>query len=104
MKISQDVAQMLELHDKLVMDIEQVIKLVLEDMNPFKRVLDVANVYKLRSERQSKIARQWLGSDAAVKFMTNLSSEMMNNGALAELEKFKLVARKTGVDLTSFWG
>ena len=53
MKIFQDVAKMLEVHDKLVSDNEQVIKLGLEDMECFERVLDVAKVYKLQSERHS---------------------------------------------------
>ena len=71
---------MLEVHDKLVTDNEQVIKLILEDMDRFERVLDLAKVYKLRSEKKSLIARQWLGSSAAIKFMTYLSSKMMNRG------------------------
>ena len=53
LKIFQDVAKMLEVHDKLVSDNEQVIKLGLEDMECFERVLDVAKVYKLQSERHS---------------------------------------------------
>ena len=65
---------MLEVHDKLVSDNERVIKLVLEDMDRFERLLDAAKVYKLCSERHSCIARQWLGSNAAVLFMKDLSS------------------------------
>ena len=49
-----------------------MIKLVLEDMELFERVLNAAKVYKLRSKRDSLIARQWLGSNAAVEFMTIL--------------------------------
>lgn len=56
MKIFQDVAHMLEVHDKLVADNQQVIKLVLEDMDRFERVLDAAKVYKLQFERDSWIA------------------------------------------------
>ena len=44
MKICQEVARMLEVHDKLVADNEQVIKLVLEDMDRFERVLDATKV------------------------------------------------------------
>ena len=56
MKIFQNVAHMLEVHDKLVADNQQVIKLVLEDMDRFERVLDAAKVYKLQFERDSWIA------------------------------------------------
>ena len=53
LKICQNVAKMLEVHDNLVSDNERVIKLVLEDMDCFERVLDAAKVYKLRSKRHS---------------------------------------------------
>lgn len=37
-------------------------------------------------------------SDYALNFMTDLSIEMMNSGALVELEKFKLAGGKMGVN------
>lgn len=40
--ICQEVARMLEAHDKLVSENEQVIKVVMEDMDRFDRVLDAA--------------------------------------------------------------
>ena len=36
--------------------------------------------------------------------MTDLSSKMMNNGALVELEKLKLAAEKMGVDFDKLRG
>lgn len=77
LKICQEVARMLKVQDKFVADNEHVIKLFLEDMDRFEKGLDAAKVYKLRSKRHSWIARQWLGSDATVPFMRNLSTEMI---------------------------
>lgn len=97
-KICQDVARMLEIHEKLVSQNEQVIKTVMEDIDRFEMVLDAAKVYKLQSERSSFIARQWLNSEAMTLLLTALSQEMINTGALVEVEKFKLVAQKMGID------
>ena len=44
-----------------------------------------------------------MGSNDALKFMVNLSTEMMNSGVLVELEKFKLAAGKMGVNFEKFW-
>jgi hypothetical protein len=102
-KIHAEVTRMLACHDKLVSENEQVIKVVMEDMDRFERVLDAAKVYKLRSEKTAFLARQWLNSDAVTPLLTALSEEMMNTGALVEVEKFKLAAQKMGIDFPSFW-
>lgn len=98
MNICRNMARMLEVHDKLISENEQVTKVVMEDMDRFERVLDAAKIYKLRSERKFHIARQWLDSEAVVPLLTALSQEMMNTGALVEVEKFKLASARMGVD------
>lgn len=80
MKIYQEVALMLEAHDKLVSKNEQVIKTVMAYMDRFEKVVDATKVHNLRSERQSWITRQRLRSEAMIPLLTAMSQEMMNTG------------------------
>ena len=94
--LCNQVAKMLKTDNKLVVENDKFAKMVLDDMERFHRILDQTKVYKLQYERKSWIARKWMGYDEALKFMTDLSTEMMNSGALVELEKFKLAVGKMG--------
>ena len=83
LSLSNQVADMLKIHDKLVVEHNKFSKMVLEDRDWFDRVLDTAN-YKLRSKRESWIAQKRMG--------------LTNSGTLVGMENFKLATEKMGVD------
>ena len=89
---------MLKVHDKVFGEYEKFSKMMQEDMDQFERVLDAAKVCKLQSERKSWIARKLIDYNDTLQFMTELLIQMMNSGALVDMEKFKLPAEKIGVN------
>ena len=63
----------------------------------------MAKVYKLRSERRSRIARDWLTSDEheASSFLGDLTVKMVSVGSMISDEKYRLAAAELGVDFDS---
>lgn len=77
--LGHEVGELTEAHRKLVHQKQFLSKQVEEDLKTFKLLLDAAKIYKLRSERRARKARDWLTSDKpeATTFLDNLSHEMM---------------------------
>ena len=60
-------------------------------------------MYKLRSERRARIARDWLTSDEpeASSFLGDLTAEMMEASSKISDEKYRLAAAELGINFDS---
>ena len=72
-------------------------------MEKYKVLLDAARVYKLRSKKQARIARDWHTSDEpeASSFFGDLTAEMMNSSSMISDERYRLAAAELGFDFDS---
>ena len=82
---------------------QSLMKRVSDDLTKFKALLSAAKVYKLRSERRARIARDWLTSDEpeASSFLGDLTAEMMGASSRISDEKYCLAAVKLGINFDS---
>lgn len=98
--IGHDTARLMDVHNKLFHQNQFLNKQVSKDLETYKVFLDAATVYKLRSERQVKIARDWITSDEpeASSFSGDLTAETMNASSLISEERYSLVATELDVD------
>lgn len=75
-------------------------KQVLEDIEKYNVVLEVARTFKMMFERWAMNAKDWLKSDdsEAVNFLGSLKTEMMDASTLISDERYRLAATKLGMD------
>ena len=95
--------RLMDIHARLIYQNQSLIKQVSDDLDKFKILLSVAKVYKLCSERQARIARDWLTSDEpeASSFLGDLTAEMMDASSMISDEKYRLAAAELGVNFDS---
>ena len=89
------VGHLMDVHARLVHQNQSLMQLVSDDLTKFKTLLSAAKVYKLRSERRARIARDWLTSDEpetakVYKLRSRISDE-----------KYRLAAAELGLDFDS---
>lgn len=82
--IGNDVSCLIDTHARLVHENQFLNKQVLDDIDKYNVVLEVARIYKMFFERRARNAKDWLKSDdpEAVDFLENLTTEMMDASAL----------------------
>ena len=90
----------MDIHAKLVHQNQSLMLQVSDDLAMFQTVLSAAKLYKLRSERRARIARDWLTSDEpeVSSFLGDLTAEMMEASSKISDEKYRLAAAELGVD------
>ena len=93
----------MDIHARLIYQNQSLVKQVSDDLDKFKILLSVVKVYKLRSERRARIARDWLTSDEpeASSFLGDLTAEMMGASSMINDEKYRLAAAELGVNFDS---
>ena len=101
--LGHEVGRLMDVHARLVYQNQYLIQQVSDDLAKFKTLLSAAKVYKLRSERRARIARDWLISDEpeASSFLGDLTTELMEANSKISDEKYRLAAAELGVDFDS---
>ena len=101
--LGHEVGRLMDVHARLVHQNQSLMQRVSDDMANFKTLLSVSKVYKLRSERRARIARDWLTSDEpeASSFLGDLTAQMMEASSRISDEKYRLAAAELGVDFDS---
>ena len=61
--LGHETGRLMDIHARLVYQNQSLVKQVSDDLEKFKILLSASKVYKLRSERRAKIARDWLTSN-----------------------------------------
>ena len=92
--LGHETGRLMDIHARLVYQNRSLMKQVSDDLAKFKTLLFAAKVYKLRSERRARIARDWLTSDEpeASSFLGDLTAEMMGVSSMISNEKYRLAA------------
>lgn len=103
--IGHNVSCLIDTHTKLVHENQFLNKQVLDDVEKYKTLLEVAKVYKMRSKRRTRNAKDWIKSDEpeAVGFLGNLTTKMMDANALISDERYHLAAAELGMDFDALF-
>ena len=101
--LGHETGRLMDIHARMICQNQSLVKQVSDDLDKFKILLSVAKVYKLRSERRARIARDWLTSDEpeASSFLGDLTSEMMDASSMISDEKYRMAAAELGVNFDS---
>ncbi|XP_057524313.1 uncharacterized protein LOC130804017 isoform X2 [Amaranthus tricolor] len=101
--LGHETRRLMDIHARLVYQNQSLMHQVSDDLAKFQTLLSAAKVYKLRSERRAKIARDWLTSDEpeASSFLGDLTAEMMDAGFRISDEKYRLAAAELGINFDS---
>lgn len=98
--IGHAVSCLIDTHAKLVHENQFLNKQVLDDIEKYNAVLEVARIYKMLFEKRAKIPKDWLRSDdpEAVSFLGSLTTEMMDASTLISDERYRLAVTELGMD------
>ena len=98
--LGHEIGRLMDIHARLVHQNQSLMHQVSDDLAKFQTVLSAARVYKLRSERRARMARDWLTSDEpeVSSFLGDLTAEMMEASSKISDEKYRLAAAELGVD------
>ena len=101
--LGYEVGHLMDVHAKLVHQNQSLMQQVSTDLAKFKTLLSSVKVFRLRSKRRARIARDWLTSDEpeASSFLGDLTAEMMGASSMISDEKYRLAAAELGVDFDS---
>ena len=101
--LGHEIGRLMDIHAKLVYQNQSLMHQVSDDLTKFQTLLSAAKIYKLRSERQARIARDWLTSDEpeVSSFLGDFTAEMMDASSRISDEKYRLAAAELGVDFDS---
>ena len=101
--LGHEIGRLMDIHAKFVHQNQSLMLQVSDNLAKFQTVLSAAKVYKLRSERRARIARDWLTSDEpeTSSFLGDLTSEMIEASSKISDEKYRLAAAELGVDFDS---
>ena len=101
--LGHETGRLMDIHARLIHQNQCLTMQVSEDLAKFKVLLDTAKIYKLRSVRWARIARDWLTSDEpeASTFLGDLTAKMKDVGSMISDEKYHLAATELGVDFDS---
>ena len=93
----------MDIHARLVYQNQSLMNQVSEDLAKFKSLLSAPKMYKLRSERRARTARDWLTSDEpeASSFLGDLTAELMDDSFMISDEKYRLAAAELGINFDS---
>lgn len=97
-KVATNVVDVLAVFDSTSSQSRKMFTYLEETVRKVELVSEAAKFYKLKSERQGRIAKDWLSSEDCGAFMAKLSGEMINNGIQLEAEAHRLAAVELGVD------
>ena len=77
--LGHEAGRLMDIHARLVYQNQFLMQQVSDDQAKFETLLSAAKIYKLRSDRRARIARDWLTSDKpeASSFLGDLTVEMM---------------------------
>ena len=102
--LDHEVEHLMDVHARLVHQNQSLMQQLSAVLAKFKTLLSAVKVFKLRSERRARIARDWLTSDEpeASSFLGDLTAKMMGAGSMISDEKYRLAAAELGVDFDSF--
>lgn len=101
--LSHGVSELVDAYNKYSSQTQFLKKQVEEDVARFNKLLEAARVFKHRSERRARIARDLLKSyePEAETFLDGLTAEMMEASALISFEQVRLAAAELGLDFDS---
>ena len=101
--LGHETGRLMDVQARLVCQNQSLMRQVSDDLAKFETLLSAAKVYKLRSERRARIARDWLTSDEpeASCFLGDLTVEMMGASSLISEEKYRLAAAELGINFDS---
>ena len=98
-----ETGRLMDIHARLVYQNQSLMNQVSEDLAKFKSLLSAPKMYKLRSERRARTARDWLTSDEpeASSFLGDLTAELMDDSFMISDEKYRLAAAELGINFDS---
>ena len=101
--LGHETGRLMDIHARLVHQNQSLMHQVSDDLAKVQSLLSAAKIYKLRSERRARIARDWLTSDEpeASSFLGDLTAEMMDASSRISDENYRLAAAELGFDFDS---